>query len=178
MLTVEHANTFDWKNIPLKDCLDGNALDTYFTAKVYHRLLEDVQKKDLEYLYEKLISPLTSVFLDIEMRGILIDQDRLDEIDKELEGKIEEVEEELLSSPYIKEGTNLGSTNDLCKVLYSLDKVKNDKGVFDWLILEDEGFGLFPFKYTAKGAPSTNEEAIVAMAEMVEEEYVRRGLSA
>lgn len=177
MLKVDGAKK-DWKNISLKECLDGNALDTYFTSKVYCKLLRDVQEKDLEHLYEKLIAPLTTVFRDIEMEGILIDQDRLSQLEVELEGKVDEVQAELLSYPQIKEGINLGSTNDLCRILFSLEKKKTEDGEYDFFLLEDEGFGLFPVNYTKKGSPSTNEESITLLHSMVEKEWVERGLNA
>ena len=39
MLTVNDKN-FDWANIPLGDCLHGNAMDTHFTLRLFHALEE------------------------------------------------------------------------------------------------------------------------------------------
>lgn len=180
MLTVTDSK-FDWRNIPLKDCLDGNAMDTYFTAKVYCKLLSEVQDKGLEHLYDKVIAPLTTIFRDIELEGVLIDTDRLDELEVELKVKVEEIEEVLIDFPQIRGEPNLGSALDLSRILFSLEKRKTENGTSDWFQIEDddeeEGFGLFPFLYTKKGAPSTNEEAISALHGLVVEEHVKRGLS-
>jgi DNA polymerase I-like protein with 3'-5' exonuclease and polymerase domains len=87
MLTVE-GKKFDWKNIPLIQCVEGNAKDTYATAKVYAKLLEEVRAKKLEKLYDKLISPLTVAFRDMEFEGLLIDEDKLNELDIELQKRL------------------------------------------------------------------------------------------
>ena len=71
MLTVE-GKKFDWKNISLIQCVEGNAKDTYATAKVYVKLLEEVRHKKLEHLYEKLIAPLTVAFRDMEFSDIWV----------------------------------------------------------------------------------------------------------
>lgn len=177
MLTISNPNNFDWKNISLKDCLDGNSADTHFTAKVYAKLLDEIQDRGLEKLYEKLISPLTTVFRDIELTGIDVDPVRLAELKDELEIAIAETKIHLMDSPLIPPEINLASNLDLCKVLFSIEKEKDVDGDPVWNIIEDIGFGLYPFKYTGKGAPTTDAEVIKKMHEMVEEEYVKRGLS-
>ena len=82
-----------------------------------------------------------------------------------------------MDSPLIPPELNLGSNNDLCKILFSVEKDKDVDGDPVWNIVENVGFGLYPFKYTGKGAPTTDAEVIKKMHELVEEEYVRRGLS-
>lgn len=177
MLTVSNPTADYFKNLSLKDCLDGNAADTHFTAKVYAKLLNELEQKNLVHLYENLISPLTTIFRDIELEGILIDTDRLEELKGELEQKIHEVKEVLMDSELIPPDINLSSNHDLCKIFFSVEKDKNEDGEPVWNIIEDVGFGMFPFKYTGKGAPQTDEEVISKMHDMVEEEYVKRGLS-
>jgi DNA polymerase I-like protein with 3'-5' exonuclease and polymerase domains len=171
MLTVEGKN-FDWKNIPLIQCADGNAKDTYATAKVYAKLLDEVRQKKLEKLYEKLIAPLTVAFLDMEYEGLLIDEDKLNQLDVELQEKIKLADIALREAAGLEEGTNLNSTNQLVKVIYSFEK--DEKG--EWIQVEDFGLGLYPFEFTKKGAPSTNEETLTKVKAMVEEEFAARGL--
>ena len=65
------------------------------------------------------------------------------------------------------------TSHQLIKVIYSFDK--NDDG--EWVQVEDFGLGLYPFEFTKKGAPSTNEETLTKVKSMVEEEFVSRGLS-
>jgi DNA polymerase I-like protein with 3'-5' exonuclease and polymerase domains len=172
MLTVEGKN-FDWKNIPLLQCADGNAKDTYATAKVYSKLLEEVRQKGLEKLYDKLISPLSVAFRDMEFEGLLIDEDKLNELDKELQDKISNSDMALREAAGLESGTNLNSTHQLIKVIYSFEK--NDDG--EWIQVEDFGLGMYPFEFTKKGAPSTNEETLTKVKSMIEEEFISRGLS-
>lgn len=177
MLTVFNPNADYFKNISLKDCLDGNTVDTHFTIKVYHKLLQEVQKRDLENLYENLLSPLAAVFRDIELEGINVDTDKLEVLKLELESKLEEVKESLKDSYLIPEDINLASNIDLCKILFSVEKRKDQDGEAIWDIVEGIGFGLYPFQYTAKGSPATDADTVMKLYHMVEEEYVKRGLS-
>jgi len=172
MLTVEGKN-FDWKNIPLIDCADGNAKDTYATAKVYLTLLNALREKKLEKLYEKLISPLTVAFRDIEYEGLLIDTDKMGELGKELLDKIGKAHKELAESAKIDDTYNLRSTKDLIKILYSLARESTDA---EWEVVDNIGFGLYPFEFTKKGSPSTSEETIVKLKSMIDEECMSRGL--
>ena len=171
MLTVD-GKKFDWKNIPLMQCADGNAKDTYATAKVYAKLLEEVRQKKLEKLYEKLISPLTIAFRDMEYAGLLIDEDKLNELDVELEEKIRLADIALREAAGLGEEDNLNSTAQLVNIIYSFKKDENG----EWVQVDDFGLGLYPFDFTKKGAPSTNEETLTKVRIMVEEEYSRRGL--
>ena len=171
MLTVD-GKKFDWKNIPLMQCADGNAKDTYATAKVYAKLLEEVRQKKLEKLYEKLISPLTIAFRDMEYAGLLIDEDKLNELDVELEEKIRLADIALREAAGLGEEDNLNSTAQLVNIIYSFKKDENG----EWVQVDDFGLGLYPFDFTKKGAPSTNEETLTKVKIMVEEEYARRGL--
>ena len=121
MLSVE-GKKFDWKNIPLIQCVEGNAKDTYATAKVYVKLLDEVRQKGLEKLYEKLIAPLTVAFRDMEFEGLLIDEDKMNELDQQLQDKIKLADIALREAAGLEEGSNLNSTNQLVKIIYSFEK--------------------------------------------------------
>lgn len=172
MLKVEGSN-FDWKNIPLGACLEGNALDAYYTAKIYGRLLEEVRAQKLEKLYEKLISPLSSIFAEMEYNGMLIDENELDKLGKELEELINYQKELLLKSDRIPEGMNL-SGHDLLKILFSLEK--DNEGKWEQ-ITPNIGFGLYPLERTKTGQPATSEEVMDKISDMVTEEFIKRGLN-
>ena len=53
-------------------------------------------------------------------------------------------------------------------------EVRDDDG--QWIQVEDFGLGLYPFEFTKKNAPSTNEETLTKVKAMVEEEFTARGL--
>lgn len=173
MLKIE-GQKFDWVNIPFIQCVEGNALDTHFTIKVYDHLLDEVRNKTLEGLYEKLISPLTIAFRDIELEGLLIDRDKLNELKVDCKEKIEEVEATLKSSPRVPDDANLNSNPQLCQILFSIVK---DNKTGDWIIDDSVGLGLYPFEWTKKGSPSTSSESLEKVKALVEKEYVRRGLN-
>lgn len=169
MLTVDKNNKFDWKNIPLADCMKGNAMDAHYTAKIYHHLLEELQTKKLEKLYENLISPATSIFAEMEFDGLLIDQEKLKTLNYEIAKKINDLSLELLSCKFLPDNPNFNSNSDLVKILFSLEKVDGE-----WMVSDTIGFGLYPFSKTDKGQPQTNEETLVKLKEMVDREYKRR----
>ena len=173
MLTVKNKKGFDWVNIPLGDCLRGNALDTYYTAKVFTKLYSELEKANLVNLYQNLISPLQKIFTEIEFEGILISEDKLKELKGMLEESISKSEKELLDG---YEGLNLGSANDLIKIIFSLEKAKNEAGEPEWRVLDDFGLGLYPPTRTEKDQPKTDEESLKSLRTMLEEEAVRRGI--
>lgn len=170
MLTVDNNKKFDWKNIPLEECLHGNAMDAHYTAKIYAHLLEELQTKKLEKLYENLISPATSIFAEMEFDGLLIDQEKLKSLKHDIEKKINDLSAGLLSCKFLPENPNFNSNNDLVKILFSLEKGENG----EWEVSDKFGFGLYPFSKTDKGQPQTNEETLVKIKEMVDREYSRR----
>ncbi len=93
-------------------------------------------------------------------------------LDIELQEKIKLADIALREAAGLEEGSNLNSTNQLVKIIYSFEK--NDEG--EWVQVDDFGMGLYPFEFTKKGAPSTNEETLTKVKAMVEEEFAARGL--
>lgn len=170
MLTVEDNKKFDWRSISLVDCLKGNAMDTHYTIKIYYKLLEELQDKKIEGLYEKLISPATVIFRDMEYDGLLIDQQKLQEIKTAILSKLQILDGNLKSCKGLPPDINFSSSHHLILTLFSLQK--DTAG--EWIINEQYGFGLYPFAKTDKGQPQTNEETMVQLREMVNEEYRRR----
>lgn len=177
MLTVKNKKGFDWVNIPLGDCLRGNALDTYYTAKVFTRLYKELENSGLVNLYQNLISPLQKIFTEIEFEGLLISEEKLAELKKQLEHSIQEAQNEMIKG---FEGMNLGSARDLIKILFSMElkEVQTENGKEKiWDINPDIGFGLYPVFMTDKDQPKTDEESLKAVRTMLEEESILRGLN-
>lgn len=171
MLTVDNNKKFDWANISLADCLKGNAMDAHYTAKIYAKLLEELQEKKLEKLYENLISPATVIFRDMEYDGILIDQEKLQQLKGNMEAKLGAIKSDMLSCNGLPSNPNFSSSQDLIKILYSLERDKETK---EWQVSNDFGFGLYPFSKTDKDQPQTNEETLVQLKELVDKEYLKR----
>ena len=157
MLTVRNPTTFDWKNIGLKDCLEGNAFDAYFTYKLY-RLFESKLGDKLLRLHKYLISPALEEFYRIEYEGMEIDSKELVNIDRDLKNQLNEIEDELFEASQVRPSYNIRSGPNIESILYT----------------DEDGFLLYPPDRTAKGAPSTSKDTIKLMLQQIETELVRR----
>lgn len=173
MLTKDNANKVDWANIPILECMHGNALDAYYTVKVYGKLLEELRTKKLEKLYENLIAPLTPILAELEYDGLLIDPVKLAELKKQIQAKLLELQHSFSEIDFIPKGVNFDSSHDLIRILFSIEK--NSDG--EWAVDPSFGFGLYPFSKTDKGQPQTNEETLIQLKDIVDKEYSRRGLN-
>jgi len=159
----------DWRNMPLTQMARGNALDAYFTLKVFHKLERLIQDLKMQNLYDKLMVPAVEFFKDMELDGLYISSAKVEELGSQLKGDIYDKEDQLFSFPQVNKTYELTSTDDLVKVLYSADKKHN---------IVDGGFGLFPPISSEKtGAPSTSAEALDILLEQLEDEIDRRGLN-
>jgi DNA polymerase I-like protein with 3'-5' exonuclease and polymerase domains len=167
MLTVDSKN-FDWKNIPLGDCLEGNAKDANLTLKIFH-VLESKLDPALINFYKYVITPITSIFTDLEYRGILIDPNSLEAIGTRMKKHMEKLELDLLESSPI-ENPNFASNEDLIKILFSLKKVGKS-----WEV-DNVGFGVFPPALTEKGQPSVDADTLSDLKNLIDKEVVKRGI--
>ena len=88
MLTVENPRTFDFANIPLPECAQGNCLDTYFTLKIFEILYEDLETLNSIKVFQDIMSPAISMFADIEYSGLDVSPEVLEDLGIQLEDKI------------------------------------------------------------------------------------------
>ena len=157
MLTVTNPRTFDWAGIGLKDCLEGNAFDAYFTLKLY-RLFEGMLSEKLLKLHRFLISPALEEFYHIEYEGLEIDREELDKVDQDLRNKLMEAEDEVYTSKRIAPTSNLNSSKDLIGVFYT----------------NEDGFALYPPDRTSGDAPSTDAKTLKLILQQIEKELEKR----
>ncbi len=159
----------DWKNMPLAQMARGNALDAYFTLKIFHKLEKRVNDLKMKNLYEKLMVPAVEFFKDMELDGLLISAPKVEQLGKELRIDIDSKEDQLFSFKQVNKTYELTSTDDLVKVLYSADKKHN---------IVEGGFNLYPPISSEKtGAPSTSAEALDILLEQLQDEINKRGLN-
>lgn len=159
MLTVSNPKKFDWKNINLLDCLEGNALDSYFTYKLYKVLLKSLEEQDIGLLLEKLVSPLLSIFSEIELEGLDISETNLELLGKELKTQNITLEDNLYE----------------CKQVFNKDNLASDKDMIQILYTRDEGFALYPPNYTKKKEqPSTSAPTIKLLLSQIDDELKKR----
>ena len=157
MLTVTSKN-FDWENIPLADCLFGNAMDTNFTLKIFHLLEEKLKEQGCWDVNEKLLSPVMPSFADMEFGGLDVDPAVLDDVGRSLDKQQMMAEDDLLMHPKVFKGANVQSTVDLRAILFT------DEG----------GFALYPPKRTGKGEPSTDKATLDMLKDFLNEELEER----
>jgi len=171
MLTVENSTKFDWKTIGLVDCLEGNAIDTYFTFKVFDRLKDELEKRDLILFYEKILSPVSILSDTIEFDGLIISTEELDNLDIQITEKLNSINAHL-HKIVNDDSINFASNKDLTKVLFSLEK-NNETGEYDII---DSGLGLYSPQRTEADAPSTEAETLRIIRDHLMGEILNRGL--
>ena len=158
MLTVRKKN-FDWANIPLVECLEGNAMDTHYTLKLYQKFWEEVEANGMEKIITHLLSPATELFAESEFKGIDIDEEALDQEGNNLLRAVLNAEEVARQFREVPTDSNLRSSDDLADVLYFLE----------------DGFTLYPADLTDKGKPSTSTPTLKLLQRFINEELDRRG---
>ena len=159
MLTVTNPKTFDWANMSLVDCCEGNAADSYFTLKLFNLIEEKVNDLGMGNIISNLIMPSLSTFSDMEYLGMDVSEEKLKEVGRQLSCANIDEEDELYGHPQVKLTDNLSSNNDLIKILYT----------------REDGFELYPPDRTGKGSPSVAAPTLKLLLEHIEKELERRG---
>lgn len=158
MLTIKNPRTFDWANMALSDCCEGNAADTYFTLKLYNLLFSKLEELKLIEFFEELIVPATNVFSKMEYDGLHVSNNKLNMVGKALKDFNIDVEDSLYSYKQVGSKDNLSSTSTLCDILYT----------------REGGFELYPPDKTAKGSPSVSAPTLKILLEQIEKELSAR----
>jgi DNA polymerase I-like protein with 3'-5' exonuclease and polymerase domains len=158
MLTIDNPKKFDWANMALSDCCEGNAMDTYFTLKLFDLVEEKLEELDVLPFVEKVLSDSLETFAEMEYEGLLVSQDKLQQLTKELRGLTLNQEDELYGYPQVIKTDNLSSNNDLIDIFY----------------LREGGFEFYPPDKTAKGSPSVSAPTLKVLLEQINKELVRR----
>ena len=66
MLTIDNPSKFDWANMDLSDCCEGNAMDTYFTLKLFDLIMEKFEGDPVMTLIENVVMPSLETFAEME----------------------------------------------------------------------------------------------------------------
>jgi len=117
MLTIKNPKTFDWANMALSDCCEGNAADSYFTLKLFNLIEEKIKDLGMEKLLTKLIMPSLSTFAEMEFEGMQVSESKLDEVGRHLRVSNIEEEDNLYAFKQLVTSDNLSSNNDLIEIL-------------------------------------------------------------
>jgi len=159
MLTITNPNTFDWANMPIVDCCEGNAMDVYFTLKLYNKILPMLEDLGMRKISEEVLMPSLEVFSKMEREGLLVSEDRLKSVGKVLSDRNIDNEDALYSFDAIEKSDNLSSNNDLIEVLYT----------------REGGMEMYPPDKTSKGKPSVSAPTLKLLLDIVEAELKKRG---
>lgn len=159
MLTIKNPKTFDWANMSLVDCCEGNGADVYFTLKLFHLLEDKLAELGMMDLIDDLICPALTMFAEMEFKGIDVVEEQLSVVGNTLRISNTEAEDALYDWEEALSSDNLSSTADIIKVLYT----------------REGGFELYPPVRTDKGKPSTAAPVIKIMLAQIEEELEKRG---
>tara|TARA_R110002051_G_scaffold289537_2_gene352614 strand:+ start:2829 stop:3308 length:480 start_codon:yes stop_codon:yes gene_type:complete len=158
MLTINNPNTFDWASISLSDCVEGNAMDTYFTLKLFDLICEKLGDSPMMNLIEKVIMPSLEVFAEMEYEGLNVDVPTLESVGKTLNSKNMDEEDDLYSCVAVEKTDNLSSNNHLIEILYT----------------REGGMELYPPDKTASGKPSVSAPTLKLLLEHIEGELKKR----
>jgi len=158
MLTINIPNTFDWSSISLSDCAEGNAMDTYFTLKLFDLICEKLGDSPMMKLIEQVIMPSLEVFSEMEYEGLDVDLDTLTKVGRTLTSKNMDEEDLLYSCKGVQKTDNLSSNNHLIEVLYT----------------REGGMELYPPDKTASGKPSVSAPTLKLLLEHIDEELKKR----
>jgi len=159
MLGIENPNKFDWANISLSACANGNYADAHYTLQIYHILYERMQELGMTKLYDNVISPAINEFADIEYHGINVSTNKLNEVGKVLRDANIEAEDFLYTCKGVQKTDNLSSNNDLIEVMYT----------------REGGLELYPPDKTAKGSPSVSAPTLTIILDFINQELESRG---
>ena len=157
MLTIQNPKTFDWSSMSLADCCEGNAMDTYFTLKLFYLIESKLEEATLRLL-EEVISPSNTIFSEMEYEGMLVDRDTLDSVGKILKDKNIQDNDDLYGYEQVQKSDNLSSNMDLIEILYT----------------REGSFETYPPDKTAKGKPSVSAPTLKLLLEYVNEELAKR----
>src|SRR5690625_3551414 len=88
--------------------------DVIYTYK--DQMIEDLEKNEQRELFERLELPLASILAKMEHTGVQVNTDRLDEMGKELNGRLKEIEERIYE--HAGEPFNINSPKQLSVILF------------------------------------------------------------
>jgi len=158
MLTIDNPSKFDWANMALSDCAEGNAMDTYFTLKLYDLLMEKLEGDPVLKLVTEVLMPSLELFSEVEYNGIDIDVTALDTVGKALASTNMDLEDSLYGIDVVSPDDNLSSNADLQKILYT----------------GEDCLELYPPDKTTKGAPSVSAPTLKLLLDQINEELQSR----
>ncbi len=113
------------KDVPLEEVVPYSSEDADITLRIYHVLKDIIKKDELEEVAGEIEFPLANVLAHMEMRGIHIDMNLLDDFSKDLGKKMLDMEKEIFEKAGCE--FNLNSPQQLGDVLFNRLKLPSGK---------------------------------------------------
>ena len=114
-----------FSDVDLKKATEYAGEDADVTFRLYDILKERLDKEGLNKIYELFEKPLINILSDMEINGIKVDKNYLEELSNKFENKIKKIEKEIYS--LAKKEFNIGSTKQLGEIIYNELKIANLK---------------------------------------------------
>lgn len=108
------AVTFD--QVMLDQAVPYACEDADITLRAHEKLRPQLEALDLMGLMEKVEMPLVQVLMEMEMTGVCLNQDKLYELSRSLEGQLQELKEDIYS--LAGEMFNIQSSQQLGRILF------------------------------------------------------------
>ncbi len=118
----------DFSYVPIEIAKDYSCEDVHVTALVKDILWQRLKKADLWRLFQEVEVPLIDLLARMEMAGIMIDQQGLDDLHKEFSKRLLELEKRIKELAGVD--FNINSTRQLAEVLFEhlkLPQIKKTK---------------------------------------------------
>ena len=128
-VTGTGSKALNFSQVPVARAVEYAAEDAEVTLTLSDLLEPLLNKAGLEELFRELEMPLITVLAEMEWHGIRIDVAALDDLSKELEGKLAHIEDQIYT--LAGERFNLNSPQQLSQVLFEklqLPSAKKTKG--------------------------------------------------
>jgi len=159
MLTISNPKTFKWSEMSLSDCCEGNAMDTYFTLKLFNLIEDKIKDLGMGKITSELIMPALTPFSEMEFNGMHVSEGRLGSVARQLSSSNIEEEDNLYTFDQVSTSDNMASNKDLIDILYT----------------REGSFEVYPPDRTPKGKPSVSAPTLKLLLSQVEEELESRG---
>ena len=144
---IKEHKVKSYADIPREILYEYSGYDAFATYLVTQALYPRV-KRQYGDVYWGVSVPLQRALVDVELRGIRVDMNRVDELTLSVRKEIQELEDHLFQT--VGQEFNYRSTRQLGRVLY-------------------HDLGLPVVAYTSKGQPSTNEAALRRLLEKAQQ---------
>ena len=112
-------------DVPLDQVVQYASEDAEITLELYYTMKQLIDAQDYKYLFYGIEIPLLPVLAEMEINGVKIDEDKLKQLGKNFDQKIQALEQEIWKN--CDQKFNINSPKQVGEILFEKLKVKNIK---------------------------------------------------